>query len=272
MRWGLLTSARCMAPDDGGASGDVPVVVDTPVVVALDAPETPAVADAVDAPASVVPPVDPEPKPKRTDRHIANLTRSLADERRLREAAELDARSARELLNANNPDAPKPAERPADIEARAAQLVAEREFGKRISDIDTAGKKEIGADEWEQAKATLTALGATGNQAFLQALAETENPAKIFAAMADDTDALADLLAKSPAAMAAKLGRMDAQLSKPAVRPLSAAPAPPAKIVPSGVVKDPDPYNYPANMSMKEWSKMMDGVLPPSLGGKRKVA
>lgn len=224
------------------------------------------------AAAAAEPPAEPEPKPKRTDRHIANLTRRLADESRLREAAERDAHAARELLGATKPEAVAPREQPADIETRAAQIVAEREFNKRLSDIDAAGKKDIGADEWEQAKATLSALGATGNQAFLQALAETENPAKIFAAMADDTDALAELLAKSPAAMAAKLGRMDAQLSRPVVRPLSAAPVPPAKVIPSGIVKDPDPYSYPPGMSMKEWNKMMDGVLPPSLGGKRKVA
>lgn len=268
MRWGLLASTRTFAADDGGTGAPDPVVDPPASPVVVETPPDPV----VDPPAAVDPPAEPDPKPKRTDRHVANLTRKVADESRLREAAERRAEAAEALLTATKPDAPKPRDQPADIEARAAQIVAEREFNKRLGDIDTAGKKDMGADEWEQAKATLTAFGATGNQAFLQALAETENPAKIFAAMADDTDALAELLGKSPAAMAAKLGRMDAQLSKPAVRPLSAAPAPPPKVVPSGVVRDPDPYNYPPGMSMKEWSKMMDPLLPPSLGGKRKVA
>ncbi len=209
-------------------------------------------------------------KPDKVERRIANLTRKMGEEARLRAAAEARAEAAERALNAGNPDTPPTPQKPVDIETRAEQLVAEREFNRRLSEIDSAGKKEIGAETWEAAKDTLTGLGATGNKAFLEALAEAENPAKLFAHFAEDTDELVALLAKSPAAMAAKIGRIDAQLSKPTVRPLSAAPAPAPKIRASGVVPEANPHNYPATMSMKEWSKMMDNFLPPQLGGKKK--
>lgn len=219
------------------------------------------------------PPADPDPAPKpdKIERRVGNLTRKLADEGRARASAEARAEAAEALLRANAPDAPPPASRqPAtDVEARAAQLVAEREFSRRMNEIDATGKKDLGADQWERAKDTLTGLGATNNTAFLQALAETENPAKIFADLADDTDVLMDLLAKSPAAMAARLGKMDARLSAPAARPISNAPPPAPKVRASGVAPEPDPHNYPPNMSMKEWTKMMDAYLPPHLGGKK---
>ncbi len=220
----------------------------------------------------------PEPKPKRTDRHIAHLTARAADEQRLREAAERRADAAEALLRAGrqgDDETPPPPRQdaPQDVEARAAQLVQEREFNRRLGEIDATGKKELGADQWEQAKATLTGLGAVNNQAFLQALAETDAPHKIFASLADDTDALMDLLKKSPAAMAAKLGHMDADLSRPAARPLSAAPTPATRVQGGGAtVKDFDPYNPPVGMSMKAWNREMDKHLPPHLGGTRKSA
>lgn len=217
-------------------------------------------------------PVDPEPAPKpdKIERRVANLTRKMADADRARAAAEARAEAAEALLRSKDPDADAPAPRqPAtDVEARATQLLAEREFNRRMTEIDNAGKA-LGADQWEQAKATLGGLGATANTAFLQALAETENPAKIFADLADDTDVLMDLLAKSPAAMAARLGKMDAKLSTPAARPISNAPPPAPRVKTSGVAPEPDPYNYPPNMSMKEWNAMMDSRLPRHLGGKK---
>jgi hypothetical protein len=238
------------------------------------APEPEAAATPAPEAATPEPPAEPEApaKPDKVERRIANLNRKVADEARAREAAERRANAAEALLQADKPDGtPTPRHEP-DIETRAAQIVAEREFNRRLGEIDATGKTELGAETWEAAKATLTGLGATGNQAFLQALAEAENPAKLFAHYADDTDALMELLSKSPAAMAAKLGRMDAQLSRPIVRPLSAAPAPSPKLAPSAVVPEANPHAYPPGMSMREWNKMMDAYLPPSLGGKKRAS
>jgi hypothetical protein len=219
----------------------------------------------------------PEPKPKRTDRHIAHLTARAAEEQRLREAAEKRAEAAEALLRVNrqgdDEQAPQqPRQLPVDIDARAEQLLQEREFTRRLGEIDATGKKELGADAWEQAKATLTGLGAVNNQAFLQALAEAENPHKLFANLADDPDTLMELLQRPAPAMAARIGRMDAELSRPAAKPLSAAPIPATRVQGGAVTREFDPYNPPAGMSMKAWNAEMDKYLPPSLGGKRKSA
>lgn len=250
-------------------------VTETPIAT----PETPAeflegVADTtaavVDAPADPEP-EQPAPKPDKIERRVANLTRKMADADRARAAAEARAEAAEALLRAKDPDAhEEPSRRPVvDVEARAAQIVAEREFNRRLGEIDAAGKKEMGADVWQTTVDTMTSLGASQNTAFLQALAETDNPAKIFAELADDTDVLMELLGKSPSAMAARLGRMDAKLSAPApTRPLSSAPAPAPKIKTAGVAPTPDIYD--PNLSMADFNKLMDEKLSWKLGGKRK--
>lgn len=212
-------------------------------------------------------------KPTRQERHVANLTRKAAEETRAREAAEKRAEAAEALLAAGKTgDDTKP---PATPPARTAEpdreaLRAEIRFNDRLAEIDASGKKELGADVWETAKATLTGLGAVNNKHFLQALAETENPAKIFAHMADDTDALVELLNKPPAAMAARLGRLDASFAKPTAKPLSAAPKPAAKVEGGGA---PPAVNiYDKNLPDAEFYREIDKLLPPHLGGKRKVA
>lgn len=259
-----------------------PITDPAPAPEPIPAPDPAPIVDpapAADPAADPAPEPDPAPapKPKRTDRHIAHLTARTAAETERADAATRRADAAEALLRAGtaDPDNPPPVVPPrpvTDVESRAAQLVEERAFNTRLGEIDAAGKKDMGADAWETCKATLTGLGATSNQGFLQALAEAENPAKLFAHFADDTDALMDMLKKSPAAMAAKLGRMDAELSKPAVKPLSDAPPPPRKVEGSGVLPVVDIYNYPPGMSMQEFNKLADAALPPHLGGKRKVA
>lgn len=231
-------------------------------------------------PPETEPAADPDPAPSgrpRTDRHIAHLTAAKYAETQRADAAERRAQAAEALLAAGRTEdgeaQPTPRPGPAtDVETRAKQLVEEQKFNSRLAAIDAAGKKEHGADAWESTKATMTGLGATGNTNFLQALAEAEHPARIFAALADDPDLLVDLLNKSPAALAARLARMDAELSKPVVKPTSAAPRPAARVEGSGVLPTMDIYNYPADLSMAEFNKMADAILPPHLGGKRKVA
>lgn len=211
------------------------------------------------------------PKPKQGDRRFAAMTAKVATEAARADAAEAGLAAAQALLNANKPDQ-QPATREPTVEQKAQELLDEREFTRKISAIDLAGKKEFGSDAWEDAKNTLTSLGASTNTAFLTALAETEHPQKVFAALAEDTDTLLDLMKLSPAAMAARLGRMDAKMATSTtttpVKPLSAAPRPPSAVKSGGVDPAPvDPLDYEAtqDMSMAEWSKLFDN----SPAGKR---
>lgn len=247
-----------------------PVVTETPEPAPAPQPvEATPEAETEPTPEPGAAPTEPEqPKPRRADRHVANLTARLAAERDALAAAERRAEAAEALLRAGREgDLPNPT--PAmDVEARATQIAAEREFNRKLAEIDTSGKKELGSEAWEEAKSVLTGLGATANQAFLQALAETENPAKIFAALADDTDQLVGMLAKSPQAMAVQLARLDVKMEAAPPKPvLSNAPKPPVPIRAAAVEAEPDWHD--PRMSIQEWNKIADKMLPRHLGGRR---
>lgn len=235
----------------------------------VPATETQAAADP--APETPDPEPTPEPKPRRADRHVANLTARLAAKDAEVQAAERRAQAAEALLQAGRPDNadPPPRQPQPDVETRATQIAAEREFNRRLADIDAAGAKDLGKEVWEEAKSVLTGLGATTNQAFLEALAETANPAKVFAALADDSDELVALLRKSPAALAAQLGRIDARMetTTTTAKPVSNAPKPPARIQATTVEAEPDLYDE--RMSMKDWVALREKTAPRSLGGRR---
>jgi len=212
-----------------------------------------------------------QPKPRRADRHVANLTARLAAKEAEVAEAERRAQAAEAMLQATrggNGEQPTPprATATADIETAADELIRQRAFAKRLTDIDTAGKTEAGREAWESAKDILTGLGATGNQAFLEALAETSNPAKIFTALADDSDEVVALLKKSPAAMAAHLGRLDAKMETTSTPRASSAPKPVAPLRTPAV--EPEPDIYDEKLSMKEWAALWDKQAPRSLGGR----
>jgi hypothetical protein len=230
--------------------------------------QTEASSDQVAEPAETQ--AEPEqPKPRRADRHVANLTARLSAKEAEVAAAERRAAAAEAMLQAarEGNGTGQPQTFPTDIEARADEIARQREFNKRLTDIDTAGKKEAGGETWEEAKSILTGLGATQNQAFLEALAETSNPTKIFAALADDSDEVVALLKKSPAAMAAHLGRLDAKMETTATPRASSAPRPPAPLRTPAVQPEPDLYDE--KLSMKEWAAIWDKQAPRSLGGRR---
>ncbi len=251
------TEAPDTAPENAPA-----VPVDAPVDAA--APETQPAAETLPAAQETAPATPPAAKP---DKRFANMTRKLADEARAREAAEARAAAAEALLQQQRggDDAPQQRGQPqVDVETRAAQLVEQRDLNSKLAEIDNAGRQDIGAD-WETHKQTMTALGATKNEAFLKALAVTENAAQIFAALAEDTDELLNLLNKPPEVMGARLGRMDAKLSTPKapLRPTSNAPRPPAPVQTSSAPATPD-LNELAKGSVDDFVRQMKKDFPDS--------
>lgn len=263
----IAAAAADSAQADADAAAAVAAEAAAAATPTPTAEET-AAAEAAAAEAAAAP-----PKPDPVSKRIANLNRKAADSDRAREAAERRAEAAEALLAASKAEDPeKPLTPPASRQAPAPDretLRAEIKFNDRLAEIDASGKRDLGADQWEMAKATMTEFDAVKNMPFLQALAETENSARIFAALADDTDALSELLRKSPAAMAAKLGRMDAEMSKPAPKPLSAAPKPGARVDAGGVLPVTDIYD--PKISIADLDKELDRLLPVHLGGKRRA-
>jgi hypothetical protein len=215
-------------------------------------------------------------KPKGGDRRFANMTARLVAEAEGRRQAEARADAAEQLLRAGRTEddgAQQPPVRQitqADIRAEAARLNAEEKAEAVRLGVVARGIKEFGQEGWIEKTGILDSLGATRNPAFLAAIMETENAPRLVAALADDTDMLMEILAKSPAAMAAHLGRMDAKIGASPAPRSSNAPTPPRKIAAVSTPAEPDLYNYDPGMSMEAWNRMADKLLPEHLGGKRK--
>ncbi len=188
----------------------------------------------------------PEQKPSHGDRRFANLTArnasmqaELAEERRLREAAEA-------LLAAkeDKPEDSRPQPR-VDRETIKAEVRFEQDRDALLERGDAA----FGKAEFKAQVDVLSSLGAFGSGAFNQALVAMPNGEKIVAALAEDTDALISMLGKSPAALAAEMGRMSAKLetattttTQPTVR-VSQAPRPMTPVTPAPVLAEPDLYD-----------------------------
>ena len=87
-------------------------------------------------------------------------------------------------------------------------------------------------------------------------------------ALADDSDEVMALLRKSPAAMAAHLGRLDAKMETAATPRASNAPKPPAPLRTPAV--EPELDIYDPKLSMREWAALVDKQKPRWLNGGRR--
>ena len=248
--------------------------------------ETPAAPVAADLPVAA-----PEPAPEPTEaekaaaaretkkaddvrKRINALTRRGAEAERERDALRAQLAAAQALIGAQQPageeTAPTAPAAPLTdevIRARAAELNAAERFQERTRDLISKGAKELGADTWNEKTGILAEMGATGNQAFMQALAELPDAHKLVAHLADDLDTLSGLLGRSPVAMAAEMGRIAAAISTPVQRSLSAAPKPVAPVT-GRVTAEPDVYDD--KMSMAEYVKLRRKTAPVALGGERR--
>jgi hypothetical protein len=227
------------------AARAAPVEAPAPVVETPAPPEAEAPPEAAPAEA---------PKPSKADRRFALMTSRLATEAEARAAAERRAEAAEALLNAGK-ETPAPPQGET-VEQAATRLLAQREYTNRQNALVESGFKEFGEAAWKEKTDILYNLGATGNNAFMQALVEVPGAAKVVAHLADDADALVGLLGKSPVAMATEIGRIAAELNRPAPPRLSNAPRPAAPVTPAVVTPEPDLNNFEG--SMKEWAAIFD--------------
>jgi small-conductance mechanosensitive channel len=208
-------------------------------------------------------------KPSQKDRRFAHLTAKLGDASRQRDADAARIKALEELLAARttDPGAEPPKQQQQTPSQDAVRVEAERlreqeRFNERRTALIGEGVKDLGEEAWNEKTSILHEYGATANAAFMQAITELPEGAKIVAALADDVDQLEGLLRKSPAAMAAHLGRMSAQFEAPKKAPLSTAPKP---VTPVGGSARAEVD--PSKMSMKEYAAYRAKTAPRSLGG-----
>lgn len=208
---------------------------------------------------------DPTPKPNRGDRRFSQLAArnaaleaELAEARRARESAEA-------LVRAGKPDADP--EQPAPISREAIR--AEIRYETQRDGVIERGNTEYGAAAFAEQASILAGLGATQNRDFMAVLVEMPNAEKIVAALSDDTDALLNMMSKTPAGMAAEMGRMSARLETTAAKPpkvaASRAPVPVTPIRAATVVPEIDPYKIG---TAEEWKAYREKTAPKRLGGR----
>lgn len=152
--------------------------------------------------------------------------------------------------------APAPAvpQSPADIDRlvndRAAQIAAKSAFDEACNTAYEAGKSEF--KDFEEAVGTLGAVGALGNQSFLEAATGLPDAHKVLHHLGKNPDDAVRISTLPPIAMAAELGRLSASLGAPKPPPpVSKAPDPIVPVVGGSVRVD----GAPTSDDMHEWVK-----------------
>jgi hypothetical protein len=186
--------------------------------------------------AATEPVVEPEHKPSREDRRIAALTARLAagENERARLAGELDAYRRK---TPTEPDKPLTVEDiPRVVEEKVAAEVARRAEIAKVEGFHAAGRAAY--PDWQDRCSSLMAMGA--DPEFAKLLVETEDGAKIAAALADDPEELERIVGlKSDRGRAMALGKYAAEMAgkpAPVSRSVSRVP-PPIRPLGNGAVR-----------------------------------
>lgn len=227
---------------------------------------------------------EPEPPPQepeeqqppaaasKAQKRIQHLSARANEAQRRAETAERELAEARALLaqRANGEQQPPPRQvTDADVDALAEQKLQQRLLAQRRTSLIEAGVGEFGAEKWNEATGYLATAGLQGRDGFMEAIADLDNAHQVLVALADDVDAVAELMAMRPVAMAARLGRMSAELGGEKKPALSKAP-PPVRPVSGGRVTTPQVPD-PAKDS-KAWIEWRRRTAPKHLGGRGEAA
>jgi hypothetical protein len=218
---------------------------------------------------------DATPKPRQADRRFAHLQARTSEAMRRAEEAERRAEAAEAMLrqaqNGGTQQQPAAPTDRAEIVAEAQRLVAEERVRERRQAVIDGGVKDLGAEVWNEKTAMLHSMGALARPEFMEALVDIPDAHRLVAALADDPDQLKALLDKRPAAMAASMGRMAAELNvadAPKPKEISRV-APPVRPVGAG---RPTPAPDPAKMTTQEYIAFRNRTAPKKLGGQGQAA
>ncbi len=216
-------------------------------------------------------PEEPPAAASKAAKRISHLSARANEATRRAEAAERELEQARALLaqrNGETPPAPPPVTE-ADIDARAERKLAERLVAEKRQEIIQAGVAAFGQEQWNEATNYIATAGMLKRPEFMDTLVELDNAHQVVAALADDPDAVASMLALRPTALAARLGRMSAELSmdKP-TNTISKAPPPVKPVAPGRTAPAPDP----AKMSTQQYLEFRKRTAPKHLGGQGQAA
>lgn len=217
----------------------------TVVHEAPGAPETPVADNAVDTNAEGSAPTEnaegqAKPKPERTEvpRSVINRIGALTrkHEEALREAATWRERyeSSRQQQPQQPQQQPQQREPQVDPNEQRAEAVRQAKLEMRAEQVLTAGRND---PNFINAVGTLTALGMGDSE--LAVIFDGDDPAKVIAHLGGNPDEAAEIFAKSPAAMARALAKLESKLSAPDA--VSAAPDPLKPVRNAATKSEPKP-------------------------------
>lgn len=169
------------------------------------------------------------------------------------QAREIEAQkallSAKTEPSAADPTQPIPGMVPAsEVDRLANQRSEQREFERKVSDWDTAGRKEF--PDFVQQCNEVAAMGAAERPEFMRIVADIDNGHKLIPLLAQNPDEAARILALPQHRMAIELGKLS--LKQPAPKPVSAAPEP---IKPLGSPAGGKANSLSDDASTAEWMK-----------------
>ncbi len=209
------------------------------------------------------------------ERRVAHLARVANEAQRERDELQRKLEEAQALLQqGNSPETNMELERLRNEVQQLRQGNAQQDFIEKRQVIIDGGVKEFGEKVWNERTEMLTAMGALRRQEFLDALVDIPDGHKLVAHLVDDPDVLRFLLDKRPAAMAAHMGRIAAELAvAETVKPkaISNAP-PPVRPVGAGRVQPPPDMATLAKNDMKAYIELRNKTAPRHLGGQGKAA
>lgn len=194
---------------------------------------------------------DAKAKRDSAQKRIDKAIRSQRETERALEASRLETEALRKQLAAKDPEQARIQLEADEIdrraEAKAKQMLEQRDARAKISAFDANGKQEFG-DDWDDRCNAVAALGVKKRPDFMPVITDIENGHRVIAHLAEDSDLAEKILAMPPHRMAIELQKLaDKPLKEAPKRDVSKAPAP-IKTVAGNNKGD----GYRANMTVAE--------------------
>lgn len=157
-------------------------------------------------------------------KRIGELTREKYEAKRAAETAAQEAKQLREyyeqVQQGNQPEGGPDVE--SYVQAKAAEMVAERGFNEACNKVFETGKAEF--PDFERSVSNLQMVGM--NRDFLEVVSSSDAGHKVLNHLGNDLDEAARIAAMPPLQMARELTRLEYKLGQTQTKPVSKAPAP----------------------------------------------
>ncbi len=259
---------KLWAAEDGGAGGEA-VGVET--VGGEAAPANSTVDEAAVAADAAAAPATKPAKPDWRDLRLAKLTGQLKETREQLAKVTTTAGNSSTTV----PPATPPALTEADIDAKAAALVAQQQFNERCAQVAKTGHEVFGQDKFQgRVEAILQTFDRADPQQMgayhrlLEAAMDTGKGHEILYALGGNQNEAARLMELSPV----KLGLEVAKLAAAAEQPLTGAPKPISPVGTRGATPTaiaPDDKDSADKLSTEAWMKARQMQIDARRGASR---